>query len=160
MRFNTVIVMAVAASTFLAGLPLPASADHSYSTPRFGGHDHHDHDHGYGRRPAPVRMMRLGSVTTDRREYQNDVFEVRDRQRYTGIVFKVDRGDVAIDLIRVTFADDSSFLPETKIVFHEGERTCRIDFPGYNREIKRIRIRYQSLTRGVSIIDAYGIPAN
>lgn len=157
MRINTLIVMAVSASTVIAGIPLPVNAGHSYSTPRFEGRHDHGHDH---HRHARAPMVRLGSVAANSREYQNDVFEIRDRQRYTGIVFQVDRGDIAIDRIRVTFGDDSSFLPDTKVVFNEGDRTCRIDFPGYNREVKRVRIRYQSLTRGVSVIDVYGIPAN
>lgn len=165
MRIRHLIVAALTASTTLATLPLHAG--YSYGTPRFEERDHGysrddyrygDHRHNHGRY-AP-RLVKLGSVQTYGRDYQNDVFEICDRQRYTAIVFKVDRGDVAVDRIRVTFGDDSSFLPDTKVVFREGDRTCRIDFPGYNREVKRIRIRYQALTRGVSAIDVYGVPAH
>ncbi|QOV91736.1 hypothetical protein [Humisphaera borealis] len=162
MRIKTLIAAALAASTLMSAVPLQAG--YSYGTPRFtdrGPSPREDYRQDYGRdsRYAP-RMFRLGAVSTCGDEYQNDVFEVCDRQRYTAVVFKVERGAVAIDRIRVTFGDDSSFLPETKVVFNEGDRTCRIDLPGYAREIKRIRIRYQSLTRGVSIIEAYGVPAN
>ena len=162
MRIKNLIVAALTASTLIA---LPLQAGYSYSTPRFQERDssdyrredyRHDHDHG---RYAP-RMSKLGSVVTTNREYQNDLFPVTDRQRYTAIVFKVDRGDVAIDRIRVTFGDDSAFLPDTKVVFNEGDSTCRIDLPGNNREIKWIRIRYQALSRGVSVIDVYGVLAN
>lgn len=160
MRKQTLIVAALTLSTLVT---VPLQAGYTYSSPRFSppaypsrdGHYHRD-DH----RRYTVPMHRLGSVHTHDKDYQNDVFEVSDRHRYTAIVFKVDGGDVAIDRIRVTFGDDSSFLPETAVVFREGQRTCRIDLPGYNREIKRIRIRYQSLTRGVSVIEAYGVPAN
>lgn len=164
MRKHTPIVAALTASLLLT---VPLHAGYSYSTPRFsppprptpGGHYHRD-NHRDDHRRYTIPMYRLGAVQTYGNDYQNDVFEVSDRQRYTAIVFRVERGDVAIDRIRVTFGDDSSFLPDTKVVFNEGERTCRIDLPGYNREIKRIRIRYQSLNRGVSVIEAYGVPAN
>lgn len=170
MRTQNLIALTLAATTLIAGAPLQA---YEYGSPR-RDHDHRDHDRPRYESPryesprydaprygGPSRgdLERFGAVRARGRAHENDLLEVHGRRRYTAVMFQVPHGDVRIEHIRITFGDDTAFQPTVKPYFREGERTCRIDLPGYNREIKRVRIHYHSASRGVSVIEVFGVLA-
>lgn len=173
MRIKNLFAAAVISSTLLGGVPLQAGSpyvpDHrpqERPSPRYDDRDSRYVDRDYrrddriGDRRGRESMMKIASATTRSREYQNELFQIDTGRRFSAIVFRVDRGDVALDRIRVTFNDDTAFIPDTKVVFNEGDRTCRIDLPGHDRGIKWVRIRYQSLSREPAVVDVYGVVAN
>ena len=50
--------------------------------------------------------------------------------------------------VRVTFGDDTSFSPPTRLVFHNGEISKPIDLPGGERVIKKVDFNYGNLAGG------------
>ncbi|HEX8914468.1 MAG TPA: hypothetical protein VF796_19120 [Humisphaera sp.] len=92
--------------------------------------------------------VKLGQIEAGRKE-DRDVIEVKGPDRYTALSFRVERGDVEIEDIKVTFADDEKhpFSPDTRLRFREGERSGKIDLPGKARAITRIRFLYRSTGR-------------
>lgn len=128
--------------------------------------DRYDDRGGYGRagdqshRYREVDLVRIGTVTANNRQEQNDLLEIKTSERFKGILFEVDRGEVAVDHIRVTFDDDTAFEPQTATRFREGEQTRLIELPGNNRDIKRVRLKYRSISGGSSVITVYGLPTS
>ena len=98
---------------------------------------------------------KLGQREAGRKE-ERDVLEVTSPYTFTALNFKVDEGDVELDDIKITFDDDKTFSPDTKLRFREGERTGKIDLPGRSRAIKRIRFLYRSIGSKRAVIHVYG----
>jgi hypothetical protein len=108
-----------------------------------------------GDRKEEGEWEKLGEREAGRKE-ERDVLEVTSRNRYSALTFKVDEGDVAIEDVKVTFDDDQTFSPDTKLRFREGERSGKIDLPGKSRAIKRIRFLYRSTGGKRAVIHVYG----
>lgn len=100
---------------------------------------------------------KIGSKQAGRKE-ERDVIEVTSPNRYTAISFRVEKGDLEIEDVKITFADDEKkpYSPQTKLVFREGERSGKIDLPGRSRQISRIRFLYRTLGREVATVQVYG----
>jgi hypothetical protein len=64
------------------------------------------------------------------------------------IRLSVEQSDLELYDIVVTFADGSTFSPNTRLVFHEGERSRQIDLPGNGRVIRRVDFRYGNRAGG------------
>ena len=174
---KALIAATLAATTLVGGTPLLADRDYDYGRRdrhedhRRDDHRHdydrgrydrdrgrHDHDYDYDRRgPRRGELEKLGTVWAGK-ALDRDVVEVRGRARFAAIVFRVDRGDVRMEDVKITFGNDSSYSPPTKHYFREGERSCRIELPaGYDgRDIKRVRFLYRSADRGPAVIDVFG----
>lgn len=103
-------------------------------------------------------LVRLGTFSTDDKREKNQLLEIRGGQRFKGILFEVDRGEVVVEHIRVTFDDDSAFEPQVSNRFRDGDQTRLIDLPGNNRDVKRVRVHYRSTSGGNSVITLYGLP--
>ena len=98
---------------------------------------------------------KLGEKAVSKQE-ERDVIDVKGSTRYTALSFRVEKGDVEIDDIKVTFDNDKTFSPNTKLVFREGERSSKIDLPGDSRAVRHIRFLYRSLGRKEAVIAVYG----
>lgn len=101
------------------------------------------------------RWERLGERTVGKKE-EHDSIELKNKERYTAIWFEVDRGEIELDDIRVTFGNKESFEPKVHLVFHEGQKTKLIDLPGADREITKIEFHYRSVGHGEAAIVAWG----
>ena len=179
---KTLIAATLAATTLVGGAAALADRDydydrrdrredyrrddhrHDYDRGRYDRdrheHDRHERDRDYDRRgPRRIELEKLGTVWAGK-ALDRDVVEVRGPCRFRAIVFRVDRGDVRMEDVKITFGNDTSFSPPTKHYFREGERSCRIELPaGYDgRDIKRIRFLYRSADRGPAVIDVFGEP--
>lgn len=89
----------------------------------------------------------IGSREVDFRA-DRDVLEVGGKKAYRRLMLGVDRGDVEIHNVKVTFANGDSFSPDTRLHFDADTRTRAIDLPGALRDIRRIEFRYRSLRGG------------
>lgn len=120
-----------------------------------------DRDDGRGRDEWRGRRRdwdKLGSVVADR-STDRRVVEVPRDLRYNAIMFRVDEGNVVIEDLKITFADDSVYHPDTKVFFREGERSCTIDIPPDARRVKRVRFLLKAVGRrgGDAVVDLYGL---
>lgn len=79
--------------------------------------------------------------------------------RFSAIRIEVPDASLELYDIRVVFGDGSSFSPETRLQFHAGEGTRRIDLPGGNRVIREITFLYRSdrPAQGRAHVRVYGI---
>ncbi|QOV91735.1 hypothetical protein [Humisphaera borealis] len=105
-------------------------------------------------------LVRIGTFQANDKKEKNQLLEIRGKQRFKGILFEVDRGEVIVEKIRVTFEDDSAFEPQTSSRFRDGEQTRLIDLPGNDRDVKRVRVHYRSVSGGSSVITVFGLPAH
>jgi hypothetical protein len=127
--------------------------------PRYGDRDPRFEDRGPRfdhRVPRRETHVHLGTIWAGQ-NLDRDVIEVRGSTRFTGIVFRVDRGDAIVEDIKVTFDNDQSYSPATRHFFREGDRSCRIDLPGFDRDIKRVRFLYRSACREPVVIQVFGV---
>lgn len=106
-------------------------------------------------KPGEWEKLGVKEAAVSRKD-ERDLFEVTSRYRFTALSFRVDKGDVAIEDIKVTFDDDTSFSPTTKLVFKEGERSGKIDLPGRSRAVKRVRFLYRTIGQHAAIVHLYG----
>ena len=80
-------------------------------------HEYRDHDEWRGRR---ADWDRLGTVSAD--ELDRDVIDLgRHAARYSALMFRVERGDIVLEDLKITYQDDSVYSPDLKMVFREGE---------------------------------------
>jgi hypothetical protein len=146
----------LAASVFGSSIPLAQAAD-------YGRNDRGDRssfirrdvDEWRGRR---ADWDRLGTVVADR-ELDRDVIDLGKRAgRYEALMFRVERGDVVLEDLKITFQDDSIYSPDLKMVFREGERSRSIDLPPNGGKVKRIRFLYRSAGyKQNAVVDVYGL---
>ena len=134
-------------------------------------YENHRHDDGYnggghnsGRSPTRYYresdLVRIGNFSSSDKKEKNQLLTLKTGQRFKGILFEVDRGEVVIEHIRVTFEDDTAFEPQTSPRFRDGDQTRLIDLPGNNRDVKHVRVRYRSVSGGTSVITLFGLPSN
>jgi len=109
---------------------------------------HADHvSHAADRPPVLAGWDHLGSRTvafvTDR-----DALAVTGERRFRQLQFVVDRGDLEMYDVRVTFGNGEVFSPTTRLRFDDGGRSRIIDLPGATRRIRSIVFQYRSLVGG------------
>lgn len=97
----------------------------------------------------------LGERNVSKKE-ERDVIEVTGKHRYTAIEFRVEKGEIEMEDIKVTFGNDESWSADTKLVFGKGEHSRKIDLPGESRDIKRVRFLYRSVGKGEAKIVLLG----
>lgn len=92
--------------------------------------------------------VKLGERQVDWK-VDHDVIDVgREEGKFTQIRLRCVQGDLELYKMKVYFVhDDHTFTPDTKVHFHEGERTHSIDLPGDARTIKKIEFSYRSDSR-------------
>jgi hypothetical protein len=67
--------------------------------------------------------------------------------RFDAIKLDVDRGDLELYDVVVTFGNGEKFSPATRYIFNEGTRSRNIDLPGAKRVIKKVDFYYRSKLR-------------
>jgi hypothetical protein len=117
--------------------------------------DRKDGDRKDGGKKDAGEWEKLGQKEAGRKE-ERDVIEVTSPYRFTALSFRVEEGDVELDDVKVTFDDDKTFSPDTKLRFREGERSGKIDLPGQSRVIKRVRFLYRSTGGKRAVIQLFG----
>ena len=76
---------------------------------------------------------------------------------FTAIKLDVDKGDLEMYDVVVTFGDGSKFSPETRFAFDQGTRSRSIDLPGDARIIKKVAFFYRSkLRKGHATVTLFG----
>ncbi len=105
-------------------------------------------------------LVRIGTFYANDKKEKNQLLEIKGSQRFKGLLFEVDKGEIVVEHIRVTFDDDTAFEPQTSTRFRAGEQTRLIDLPGNNRDVKRVRVHYRSVSGGNSTIELFGLPSN
>ena len=76
---------------------------------------------------------------------------------FDAIKFEVDKGDLEMFNVVVTFGDGSKFSPETRFHFDQGTRSRWIDLPGEARIIKKVAFFYRStLKKGHAAVTLFG----
>jgi len=79
----------------------------------------------------------------------HDRIEVGHRDgKFTKLTLYVERSDLELLDLEVTFGNNQKFHPEVRHVFKEGARTRVIDLPGDDRVIKSIDLKYKNLPGG------------
>lgn len=161
-NLKKIVVGTLLASLFGNAVPL-ARADRYDPGDRRGTYDRdRDRDGDRDRRRDEWRGRRadwdkVGTVAVGR-DLSRDVIEVSGRTRYNAIMFRVDQGDMVLEDLKITFADDSVYSPNLKLTFREGERSQIIDMPSDARRVKRIRFLYRSAHRSSpAVVDVYGM---
>ena len=77
--------------------------------------------------------------------------------RFTAIKLDVDDGELVMWNIKVTFGNDDSYSPDTRLEFAEGSRSRQIDLPGEARVIKKIEFAYKSrISEGKATVQVFG----
>ena len=77
--------------------------------------------------------------------------------RFDAIKLEVDRGDLEMYDIVVTFGDDSKFSPQTRFVFDQNTNSRTIDLPGDARFIRKVEFLYRSkLRKGHATLTLWG----
>jgi hypothetical protein len=89
----------------------------------------------------------IGSRQVDFRA-DHDRLEASGKRAYRRIMFEVDRGDLQMSNLKVTFANGETFAPDVRLNFDENTRTRAIDLPGALRDIRRIDFYYHSVRGG------------
>jgi hypothetical protein len=96
----------------------------------------------------PKGWTLLGERTVDGR-YDHDRIEVgRYEGKFTKLTIVVENSDLELIDLSIKFAHGEPWHPEVSHFFREGQRTRAIDFPGDERTIKHIDIKYRNLPGG------------
>jgi len=79
--------------------------------------------------------------------------------RFSALRIEVPDASLELYDIRVHFGDGTSFSPETRVQFHAGETSRRIDLPGGARLIREITFLYRSdrPAQGRAHVRVYGL---
>jgi len=79
----------------------------------------------------------------------HDTIEVgRYEGKFTKLTLYVEKSDLELLDLEVTFGNGQRWHPSVQHVFREGSRTRVIDLPGDDRVIKNINLRYKNLPGG------------
>jgi len=96
----------------------------------------------------PKGWTLLGERTVDGR-YDHDRIDVgRYEGKFSKLTLVVDDSDLELIDLSIKFDRGAPWHPEVSHFFREGQRTRAIDFPGDERTIRRIDIRYRNLPGG------------
>jgi len=132
------IALALAAATGITTFTAYSPALHAA--------DRHEQRHDETKEDAG--WVKLGERKVDFKG-DHDVIEVgREEGKFTQLRVRCVQGDLEMYKMRIFFMhDDHPFTPDTKVHFHEGERTHSIDLPGDARTIKKVEFSYRSDSR-------------
>ena len=109
---------------------------------------------------VPKDAVRLGERAVDFHA-ERDVIPVGDyRGWFKDIVFWVERNNVELFNLVVTYGDGQKEKLDTRLVFDEGTRSRAIHLEGFKRHIKNIAFTYKTVgswLEGRARIVVYGI---
>ena len=92
--------------------------------------------------------QKLGERTVNGKADHDRITVGRYKGRFSKITLVVYDSDLELEDLEVKFAKGEPWHPEVRHIFKEGERSRVIDFPGDERAIKFIDIKYKNLPGG------------
>lgn len=98
-------------------------------------------------RAAPGDWDRLGSRQVNFVGDRDTIVVTASEGRFDAIRLDVDRGDLEMYDVVVTFGNGETFSPQTRYVFDDGTRSRVIDLPGGARFIRKVDFFYRSKLR-------------
>ena len=112
--------------------------------------------------PAPGSLQRawvhLGARQVDFRS-DHDVLHASGEGRFKHIRLVVERGDLEIFDVRITFGDGATFTPVTRFYFKGNSRSHVMTLPGAARVVRWIDFYHRSVPggrRGKAVVHLYG----
>ncbi len=112
-------------------------------------------------RAAPGDWDRLGSRQVNFVGDRDTIVVTASEGRFDAIRLDVDRGDLEMYDVVVTFGNGERFSPETRWRFNQGTRSRVIDLPGEARFIKTVSFLYKSkLRKGRATLTLFGRQAH
>lgn len=111
-----------------------------------GGEKHEERD--TKRVEAVTGWTKLGERTVNGKTDHDTIAVGKAEGKFKTIQIKVEHSSLEMFDVRVTFGDDTSFSPPTRLVFHNGEISKPIDLPGGERVIKKVDFNYGNLAGG------------
>jgi hypothetical protein len=131
------IALALAASTAVGAFTVYTPASHAA--------DRREHRRDVSKEDAG--WVKLGEREVNWK-VDHDVIDVgRQEGKFSQLRLRCTQGDLELYKMRIYFVHGDPFTPDTKVHFHEGERTHSIDLPGDARTIKKVEFSYRSESR-------------
>jgi hypothetical protein len=97
---------------------------------------------------AMTGWAKLGERTVNGKADHDTIAVGKAEGAFTSLQIKVEHSALEMFDVRVTFADDTSFSPPTRLVFKNGDLSKTIDLPGGKRIIKKVDFNYGNLAGG------------
>jgi hypothetical protein len=120
---------------------------HSGAHPVSEAGEHKD-DKNDKRVEAATGWEKLGERTVNGKADHDTIMVGKAEGRFKAIQIKVEHSALEMFDVRVTFGDDTTFSPPTRLVFHNGDISKVIDLPGDKRIIKKVDFNYGNLPGG------------
>jgi hypothetical protein len=92
--------------------------------------------------------VKLGEREVNGRVDRDRIDVGRYDGKFTKLTLYVEKSDIELLDLEITFANKERFHPEVRHYFKEGARTRVIDLPGDERVIKSIELKYKNLPGG------------
>lgn len=100
--------------------------------------------------------VKLGERSVSGR-YDHDSIPVgRYEGKFAKLTLYVERGEIELLDLEITFANGERFHPTLRHFFKAGARTRVIDLPGDDRVIKDINLRYKNIAGGSAAVAVFG----
>lgn len=99
---------------------------------------------------AQGEWKRLGTATVNGKLDKDTIAVGSAQGLFTAIQLKVEGAALELKELKVTFADNSTFVAPTKLTFNPGQTTRSIDLPGAAREIKQVDLTYSNAAGGAN----------
>lgn len=97
---------------------------------------------------AATGWEKLGERTVDGKMDHDTIHVGRAEGRFSAIQLKVEHSALELFDVVVTFGDNTSFSPTTRLVFANGQTSRVIDLPGDKRVIRKVDFKYGNLPGG------------
>lgn len=147
------VTRAISLASALAMVAVGASAQRTArDNDRSGRQEHRQADptpaNGAQRAPDDDGWESLGHAVVNGSRDRDDIRVARAHNPLTRVLIRVEDHDIELYDMEVTFADGSTFAPQMRLTFREGERSRQIDLPGNARVVRSVRFRYGNLPGG------------
>lgn len=103
------------------------------------------------------KWEKLGSRQVDFGGDKDTIHVTATEGRFNAVRIEVEDGNLDLWNLKITFGDDTTHSPDTKIEFRQNSTTRVIDLPGDARFIKKIEFWYKSeLRKGRATVNVFG----
>ena len=92
--------------------------------------------------------VKLGERDVDGKVDRDVIVVGKHEGKFSKLTLLVDKSDLELLDFEITFGNGQKHNPNVKHVFKEGQRTRVLDFPGGDRVIKYIDMKYANLPGG------------
>jgi hypothetical protein len=97
---------------------------------------------------AQTNWDKLGERMVDGKSDRDGIAVGRAEGKFSVIQLKVEQSSLEMFDVVVSFADGTSFSPNTRVTFGQGSTSRVIDLPGEKRVIKRVDFKYGNIPGG------------